>query len=112
MSGTNIKIEINQQYWCVHRTLMKPLLGTIIALTNSPGKMIGIQFDVNINGHSCDGRGVDGHCLWVTSQIIYNQFEWDNIANSINIQIDDVFQEMNNCKNVTKNGDMIFSEYE
>jgi hypothetical protein len=37
----------------------------VIAITPLPGKTIGVMFDQNVGGHSCDGRGPDGHCLWV-----------------------------------------------
>lgn len=36
----------------------------VIALTRDITKMIGVESESNINGHSCDGIGKDGYCLW------------------------------------------------
>ena len=38
-------------------------LGTVVSLL-SPHKY-GVDFDEDIGGHDCNGRGIYGHCLWV-----------------------------------------------
>jgi len=58
------------QFICVHPKLSSPKLGMVIALTSDPAKMIGLQFTDDVGGHSCDGRGVDRHCLWVRPEHI------------------------------------------
>lgn len=39
----------------------KGMRGTVVACS---GKLIGIEFDDFINGHSCDGKGKMGYCVW------------------------------------------------
>ena len=84
MSGTSdIVFTIGDKYWCVLSRLQTPLLGTIVALTDIPGKLIGLEFSIHVNGHTCDGCGHDGKCLWVTPESIYNQTEWKSINNAV-----------------------------
>lgn len=42
-----------------------PTDATIIALTNEPGKTVGVMFDEPVGRHTCDGRCPDKHGLWV-----------------------------------------------
>lgn len=87
MLGTaNTEFKLGQQYWCVARQLSTPLLGSIIGLTDVIGKTIGLEFVKNIGGHSCDGRGKNGYCLWVTTQVIYDETEWENVAEILSAQ--------------------------
>lgn len=62
-----MKLELNQKINVLmpsHHPV--PLTGTIIALTDEPGKLIGVQFEQELfAGHSCDGVGVNKKCLWV-----------------------------------------------
>jgi len=57
-------IKKGDTLWCTLPRLAKPMKGTIIAITNTVGKQIGLEFEEEIGGHSCDGRGKEGHCLW------------------------------------------------
>lgn len=59
------KIVKGDKFICTHPRLGDALIGTVIALTKDETKMIGLQFDEPMNGHTCDGRGKDKHCLWV-----------------------------------------------
>jgi hypothetical protein len=87
MPGTaNTEFRLGQQYWCVARRLSQPLLGTIVALTDAIGKSIGLEFTENIVGHSCDGRGKNGYCLWVTPLVIYDETEWGNVSGVLSAQ--------------------------
>ena len=72
------KVSVGDKMWCTHRRLSSPLLGTIIALTDEPGKVIGLEFEEDMNGHSCDGRGPDRHCLWVSSVHILTEVEYED----------------------------------
>ena len=69
-------IHRGDQFWCLHRRLLRPQFGTVIALTTEPGKSIGLEFADPIGGHSCDGRGQDGYCLWVTPEHILTDAEF------------------------------------
>lgn len=70
------KVSVGDKMWCTHRRLSSPLLGTIIVLTDEPGKMIGLKFEEDINGHSCDGRGQDKYCLWASPVHILTEEEY------------------------------------
>ncbi len=75
------RVSVGDSMWCTHRRLPSPLLGTIIALTDEPGKMIGLEFEEDVGGHSCDGRGQDKYCLWVSPVQILTEEEYaDKIA--------------------------------
>jgi hypothetical protein len=69
-------VKKGEQYWCVHRRLALPMQGTCIALTDNVGKQVGIQFEENIGGHSCDGRGEHGKCLWFRPSNLYTDEEY------------------------------------
>lgn len=43
------------------------MAGTVV-LTSSLGHYCGVVFDVNVRGHSLDGRCPHGHGLWVHSE--------------------------------------------
>ena len=65
----SIKLKKGDEYWCVHPRLTRggdPLACKIIAFTTTASKQVGVEFAEDISGgHSCDGRGSDGKCLWV-----------------------------------------------
>lgn len=58
--------------FCESRTTDK--LGTIICidreLDGKPGRDYGVEFDENVNGHSCGGVGRGEHCFWATEKEI------------------------------------------
>jgi hypothetical protein len=75
----------DQFYYMGHET---PMLGTVIALTSYAGKQIGLEFEGFSGGHSCDGRGKDGQCLWSRPWFILTPVEYQakvdaDAANSI-----------------------------
>lgn len=70
------EVKKGDTFWCEHKRLSAPSKGKIIALTDEPGKMIGVEFDAAVGGHTCDGRGKDGHCLWLAPYHIYTDAEW------------------------------------
>ena len=39
--------------------------GRIIAYTHN---IVGVEIDRNIEGHSCDGVGKQGHCTWISKK--------------------------------------------
>ena len=88
MPGTaDTEFTIGDQYWCVDPWLAEPLLGTIVALTGTPGKLIGLQFDEDVPGNlSCEGAGIPGRCLWVIPEIIYNPTEWIAVQEDLTAQ--------------------------
>ena len=57
-------LKKGDEYWCMLTRLPVPKKGKIIALSTSLAKQIGLEFDEDVGGHSCDGRGKDGHCLY------------------------------------------------
>ena len=69
-------VKKGEKYWCVHRKLARPVLGTCIALTDNPGKAVAIEFEDKIGIHSCDGRGKDGHCIWLLPGNLYTEDEY------------------------------------
>lgn len=59
-------LKIGMEVVVVYRQrLNAPTKATIIAITNTPGKMVGVQFKDPIGIHTCDGRGPFKHCMWV-----------------------------------------------
>jgi len=88
MSGTsNTTFTIGDRYWCVSSSLPAPLLGTIIALTDVPGKSIGLQFDEEVGKRlTCDGAGLFNQCLWVYPDFIYDETEWVAVGQSVSLQ--------------------------
>lgn len=73
---TNVKkIVKGDKFWCLGQGLQKPLYGTVIAMSSYLGKQIGLEFDEPI-GHNCDGKGKDGHCLWVRTFDILTDDEY------------------------------------
>ena len=77
-------ISKGDKFVFAHTELKEPLLGTVIALTDAPGKKIGLEFEVNVSGHSCDGRGKHGHCLWAAPAHVYTPEEYEQILKTKN----------------------------
>lgn len=74
---TNVKeIKKGDQFWCLGQGIATPTLGTVIALTSNPSKQIGLEFQEAVGVHSCDNRGREGYCLWVTPNDILTQDEY------------------------------------
>lgn len=40
-------------------------VGRVVAERKGPGKQVGVEFEVDVGGHSCDGVGKVGRCWWV-----------------------------------------------
>lgn len=57
-------LKKGDEIYCTLSRLGKPKKGKIIALTTNPAKQIGLEFDEDVAGCSCDGRGKQGYCLW------------------------------------------------
>ena len=75
---TSVKsIKKGDKFWCLGQGIETPTLGTVIALTTNPTKTIGLQFETKIAGHSCDGRGPEGYCLWVRPDDILTEEEYE-----------------------------------
>lgn len=72
------KISKGDRFICVLNRLSKPTLGTVIALTNEPGKLIGLEFAEDVKGHSCDNRGKPGYCLWASRYDILAESEYED----------------------------------
>ena len=70
------KVCKGDRFVCLHPRMRNHLVGVVIVLTPDPAKNIGLQFDENIDGHSCDGRGKDGYCLWVRLNDILTESEY------------------------------------
>lgn len=70
------KINKGDKFVCTLARLPKPTLGTVIALTNEPGKLIGLEFAEDIKGHSCDNRGKPGYCLWASKYDVLTEAEY------------------------------------
>lgn len=71
------EISKGDKFWCNHRKAgSKYILGTVIALTDQPGKLIGLQFEANVSGHSCDGKGKQGYCLWTGIENLLSESEY------------------------------------
>jgi len=67
------KISKGDKFICVRNGLE----ATVISLTTEPGKLIGLQFTQNVNGHSCDNRGPHGFCLWASQSDILTRQEFE-----------------------------------
>lgn len=43
-----------------------PMRATVVVLSNTPGKQIGVEFEQSgLGTHNCDGYGPSDNCLWV-----------------------------------------------
>lgn len=74
----DLKIKKGDIVICSHPRLSHPSKGIIIALTDEPGKMIGIELTEQVGFHSCDGRGRDKHCVWARPEHIMTQEEYSS----------------------------------
>lgn len=72
------EISIGDRFYFVS----KDAIGTIIALTDIPGKMIGIELDDSVGFHSCDGRGKEGHCVWAYPEDVLSETEYSDMKNA------------------------------
>lgn len=68
--GNSIKFVLNSNV----------VAGKVIAITDEPGKHIGVEMDANVFGHSCDGRGKHGCCLWIDPSQVVTGDKVTNIA--------------------------------
>lgn len=75
MTKTN-KIKKGDKFVCLHPRMSAPVVGSVIALTSDPTKMIGLEFDDAVGFHSCDGRGKDKYCIWVRPEDILTEEEY------------------------------------
>lgn len=66
----------------------KDTIGTVIALTDIPGKMIGIELDDPVGFHSCDNRGKDGYCVWAYPEEILSEQEYIDMKNAQTAVVD------------------------
>ena len=41
----------------------------VVVLVDALG-LVGVESETFINGHGCDGRGKDGHCLYVALETV------------------------------------------
>lgn len=76
-------LKKGEQYWCFQRHFTRPMLGTIICLTTTPGKLIGLQFEEELPAPlahlDCDGRGKRGYCAWSHPNYLYTKESLDII---------------------------------
>jgi len=73
------KISKGDKFVCLHPRMPCVAIGKVIALTSDPSKMIGLEFDDPIGIHSCDNRGKDKHCIWVSPNDILTEEEYDEL---------------------------------
>jgi hypothetical protein len=71
------KIVKGDKFVCLLPRLGSPLVGAVISLTADETKQIGLEFDQHVNGHSCDGRGKEGHCLWTRPAFLLTIEEYE-----------------------------------
>jgi len=80
---TSLKIKKGDEYWCIHPRVIRggnpPLKGKIIVLSTGTSKQVGLEFAEDIGGHTCDGRGENGKCLWVS----VSDLATDNMAEKL-----------------------------
>lgn len=89
--GTKVStIKKGDRFWCVHRQLGTPKLGSVICLTSQIGKTIGIEFDdelsESLSNIDCDGRGKKGYCMWVHQDFLYNEKEYKEMVKKNNAE--------------------------
>jgi hypothetical protein len=76
------KIVKGQKLWCIHRQLLKPMLGVVICLTTEPGKQIGLQFEEQVPARlahlDLDGRGKKGYCVWAHVSHVLTEQEYQD----------------------------------
>jgi len=83
-------IRKGDRMWLVGQGTPTPVQATVIVLTSSAAKQVGIEFDTPVGVHSCDGHGKQGYCLWVCSWDVMTDEEYasklaaDSALDSIN----------------------------
>lgn len=81
----DIKIKKGDTVFCVHRKAIDggtvpgmPIQGKIIGITSRENRQIAIELDEPVQfAHSCEGRGKDGHCIWVRPWHVLTPAEWE-----------------------------------
>jgi hypothetical protein len=72
--------------WYKARQMPQPLLGTLVCITTEPGKILGLEFDVELPkdlAHlDLDGRGKKGFCVWAHPANVLNEEEFRALLNS------------------------------
>jgi hypothetical protein len=72
-----------------------PTRAKIIAITNEPGKVLGVQFESPVGIHSCDGRGQDKHCMWIHPDNLLTMAQGEELLNRVReVQSQAVQQEL------------------
>jgi hypothetical protein len=64
---------------CNEPKLKGALPAKLVALTSEPGKIVGVEFNEDIGGHSCDGAGLQGHCMWILPENIFTTKEAEEL---------------------------------
>ncbi len=57
--------------------------GTVIALTDEPGKAIGVEYDEAVGEHSCDGRGKDRFCSWIHPDHVFDVRQAESLLKDV-----------------------------
>ena len=91
-------VKKGEKFWCVYRKLTLPMHGTVIIMTDNPGKSVGVEFDEDVGGHTCDNRGKKGHCLWLRPENLYTEEEIGLLKDQS--QNEKMHQEMRDGKEV------------
>lgn len=79
-----IKIKKGDIIFCVHRNAVvsgktpgMPIKGIVLGITAKLNRQIAIELDEEIrNGHTCEGRGKKGYCVWCRPRHILTVDEW------------------------------------
>lgn len=80
------KFKKGDKLWYKARQMPRPLLGTLVCITTEPGKILGLEFDVELPkdlAHlDLDGRGKKGFCVWAHPVNVLSEDEYRALLNS------------------------------
>jgi hypothetical protein len=71
-----MKVSKGDELYYRGRRVSEPTLCKVIAITTDEAKQIGLEFKTDVGGHSCDGRGKQGFCLWARSWDLMTKAEY------------------------------------
>ena len=81
----DIKIKKGDVVFCVHRKAIDggqtpgmPIKGIILGITARANRQIAIELEEAVAfAHDCEGRGKEGHCIWVRPWHVLTPAEWE-----------------------------------
>lgn len=75
-------VKYGDKLWCIQPCLGSPRLGTVIALTVEPGKLVGMEFEEPVPSRvahlDCDKKGRMGYCVWAHPNFLFTLADYQH----------------------------------